>query len=781
MTNSVADTINQTISLEGTVGDLDWSTFTVHGLRRRVDLEGNLEAELDLSSTEANLDPQAVVGQQIDVVIHPLEMDDVRIREQVVQVRHERRTDSGLYWTHLVIQPAMVARTRQRRRIWFYQDISVVDAITQCLEAAGYVCGHDFDFWIQGDLLREARPRELQYRESDWDFICRLCHNWGMALFFDVDWVRKGRHKLIFSDDPRNWPKNPLNSLPYASDGSRNGIYFLEERAHQVVKTQIVQSVAYDDEFRVMSLDKKLSAGCGRTIDHLADLQAQPEAGYLARIRSEDAGGQVRSFAGISGVAPVMPGGVLTVTGHPEFGDLDLQVTGIDLAHKNVDLGQGSSRFSDSEIHFQAVILNQPVRTVCPKRRPGIHGVHHAIVLDSDGGVSGSQPVLDSAGRYRLRLMICQAGDTTDGAIQAIELPSVPMAQPHIGNGFGLHAPLPPGTEVAVGFMDGDPARPVILGALPNVDQPSPVTAANNSQDVLESYQGAEIRFDNDLDGNGAAAISLVVDRDDDESPLTYLRLGAVDGDRDVEDTLSSAIDDIRTATATDDAVSACGIAVLTDGSLAVYGAGDRYDGVAGLHLDATDGHADQQIGGSGWETVAGDTNRTVSGAATRTVNGSDGATVAVSAGSWTSTVAGDWDMTVGGDSTLTVAGDRTMTINGQSASYVTSSSSILSLKFTWSVSFSAECSLYIGLTLSISFSFAIDLKLGFALSAYIFSITVKVMPWSYKAIKAKTAADVVKSFGADIKTVATKIKSAAAWVKDHAVRVKSTEMEINS
>lgn len=64
------------------------------------------------------------------------------------------------------------------------------------------------------------------------------------------------------------------------------------------------------------------------------------------------------------------------------------------------------------------------------------------------------------------------------------------MIQPHAGPGYGLHFPLKPGIEVAMIFMDGDPDRPMILGATPNPVTPSPVVAEVNLMNRIETASG---------------------------------------------------------------------------------------------------------------------------------------------------------------------------------------------------------------------------------------------------------------------------------------------------
>jgi type VI secretion system secreted protein VgrG len=55
-----------------------------------------------------------------------------------------------------------------------------------------------------------------------------------------------------------------------------------------------------------------------------------------------------------------------------------------------------------------------------------------------------------------------------------------------------LHA----GTEVVISCVNGDLDRPVILGALPNPDTPTPVTSANRTQNILRTWGGNELLMD---------------------------------------------------------------------------------------------------------------------------------------------------------------------------------------------------------------------------------------------------------------------------------------------
>ena len=72
------------------------------------------------------------------------------------------------------------------------------------------------------------------------------------------------------------------------------------------------------------------------------------------------------------------------------------------------------------------------------------------------------------------------------------------MAQSSAGSGYGMHLPLHIGTEVLVTHLDGDPDRPVILGAVPNVDTMSPVVDANATQSRIKTRQNILFELEDD-------------------------------------------------------------------------------------------------------------------------------------------------------------------------------------------------------------------------------------------------------------------------------------------
>ena len=67
------------------------------------------------------------------------------------------------------------------------------------------------------------------------------------------------------------------------------------------------------------------------------------------------------------------------------------------------------------------------------------------------------------------------------------------MVQNHAGENYGTHFPLKPGVEVVLGFIDGDPDRPLIVGAVPNPTKPNPVTNANPGVHRIQTSTGIRV------------------------------------------------------------------------------------------------------------------------------------------------------------------------------------------------------------------------------------------------------------------------------------------------
>jgi uncharacterized protein (DUF2345 family) len=145
----------------------------------------------------------------------------------------------------------------------------------------------------------------------------------------------------------------------------------------------------------------------------------------------------------------------------------------------------GSSEAQGWENRFEGIPANVAYRPPRVTATPKIAGFMNAVI---DGAICGDYAELDDMGRYRLQLAHDRSGRTDLGATHPVR-----MMQPHGGANYGMHFPLRPGTEVLVGFVNGDPDRPLIVGAAPNPTKTSPVAARNQTQNVLRTGSNNEL------------------------------------------------------------------------------------------------------------------------------------------------------------------------------------------------------------------------------------------------------------------------------------------------
>ncbi len=359
--------------------------------------------------------------------------------------------------------------------------------IEEVLAEAGIVAS-EYALELQGDYpLREF---VVQYDESDYDFLARLCAHDG--VFFRFAQSQAGA-RVLFHDGVDELPAAVCGELLYevhsGTRRARETVFALRPRARLL--SERVELKDYNDqtpEARLVAFASSAAGGgAGRDYrygEHFRDLD---QGQHLARIRQQLLDWQRESFVAESDCAALAPGAVLTLIGHPEEernGDyLILEVE----HHGDQRAGHGETgRGMTYRNRLLLIRAGSAYRPPLPEKK-AMHGLFTARIETAGGDYA----YLDEQGRYRLRTDF-DLGAASPGAASH----PVRMAQPYAGREYGFHFPLHAGTEVVISCVNGDLDRPVILGALPNPETPSPVTSANPSQNVLRTWGGNELVMD---------------------------------------------------------------------------------------------------------------------------------------------------------------------------------------------------------------------------------------------------------------------------------------------
>jgi type VI secretion system secreted protein VgrG len=351
------------------------------------------------------------------------------------------------------------------------------------------------------------REFTVQYNESDLDFFQRLLEDEGMFYFFD----HSGEHEVLMVTNKKENVK-PMENTPKLDFRPDTGMHADSgESVESLQKTMrwvsgsrtTVKDYNYrTPESPVMGVvDMKGATG---EFYHYGDhVKTADEAKRLAQIRSEMFFCQREIYRGTSTARSMHSGHRFTLEHADAEGfNGDYLVTRVthrgDLAEDVTSDAKAANRTRPHYTNsFEAIPAAVQYRPVLKTAKPKAAGILTAKV----DGQKGSYAYIDEEGRYRMKLFFDRSDDKDGKASKAIRL-----AQPYAGAGYGMHFPLHTGTEIAVGFVDGDLDRPVGLGAIPNPSKGSPVSAGNKHQNMMKSHSGNSMTLE---DKEGATGIHI--------------------------------------------------------------------------------------------------------------------------------------------------------------------------------------------------------------------------------------------------------------------------------
>lgn len=451
-----------------------------------------------------------LLGQGVEIRI--LHGDAVAVVRRLIVVGGRLGLDAaGRSLLRLQVAPR-AWRLGLRGALRVHTDRSVPEILAATLSAAGFTEGTDFDLRLRHDYPR--RDFTLQYRETDLAFVQRLCEHWGISFFFapgEQDDV------MVFADDNVFWPAvGDGGGLDFVRGGERRDVVALE-----AVSTLTPDHYAVRD-YNFRTPDLEIAGVCDlgpeatwSMVEYGGNVASPEEAAFLARIRGEALACTRQMFRGEAADPEVVPGRQFTLRNHPHWPDRPFVVVAADARFELTgDTAGGAVERPEYQVWFEAVAADRHWRPACHTPRPRIDGVLSGLIESSSNDDYGQT---DSEGCYRVRLLVADA-ETDDGQ----PYPVVRMAQAHGGAGHGMHFPLRPGTEVLLAFTDGDPDRPVILGAAPNPRTPSVIDSGSRNNNVLRTHGGNQLGFE---DTFGARSIGLTVPHDD-----TQFQLGSEKG-----------------------------------------------------------------------------------------------------------------------------------------------------------------------------------------------------------------------------------------------------------
>lgn len=504
------------LRLRFTSGALPEDTFDVVTFAAEEGLSTLYAVTVRLVSSRRDLDLDAVMGAAACFTIHRRQ-DDIPFHG-VLETFTEEGTANGRYFYQARLRPRLWRLTLTAANQVFVSK-SLPEVLEQILRDGG-LAADAFAF-----RLRESySPRNFtcQYGESHYDFFLRWLARNGLYYFFEQG--PSGEVAVITDTKIAHVPAPGGQDLVYARTSGLEGAH-LQKTLHDLRSRRVLTPAAVvlkDYNYRKPDLDLTVEQsvplpGQGETYAYGDHYRTPDDGNRLAKVRTEALAVAGKQVSGQSYAPWLRPGYTFTVTDHFNRA-ANTTYLALTVAHQGRSAlagvaGLGPATADDGRMHYENAFtaLDAAVQYRMAKRpRPSLAGLMTAHV---DAAGSGTYAELDDAGRYKIRLPFDQSG-LADGKASA----PVRMLQPFVGAGFGLHCPLHKGTEVALGYLDGNPDRPVILGAAPNPENKSQVTNENQTKCCLTTAGGHKLHFE---DQEGSQRILLHANTGD------FLRIGA--------------------------------------------------------------------------------------------------------------------------------------------------------------------------------------------------------------------------------------------------------------
>ncbi len=637
----------------------------VIGFRGEEALGQCFEYDVYVSLDDADLQPATVVGAAATLEI-PGGATPARIAGAIAEIEllegYEGLARSA-YRLRLV--PALwFLRHSVHSRVFVQK--STPDILRAVLTGAGV---QEDQFELRLGTTYDPRDHVCQYEESDLAFVERWMEREGLYYFFDH---AAGTSKLVICDSRdqhATMRQQPVAYLPGTRDDRLQGerLWTLRASFGALPKDVGVSDYNYstpgvtidatapvvdgfDAQVRRWGENERDGGGATR----VAKLRAEQELCRRERILAEGAASGLH--AGFTFSVSEHPAAaynrellVVRVVRWGQTSEVTARLAPLLAPEERARIGDRSHG-----VELEAIASDVQFRSPQRTPRPVARGLELAVI---DGPADSDYAQLDDQGRYLVRFMFDE-NDAPDGGASTL----VRHVQPHGGSPEGWHLPLRKGTEVLVAFVGGDPDRPVIAGSVPNAQNPSPVTKANHTRNVLQTGGRTRIEIE-DQDGTQYVDISTPPE-------TTYLHLGAHAGLGDHNVAISTAGDGLIHTTGKRDITVGGNQTEDVKGNLTETYHGNQTTHVASAFTETIDSGATQTIHSGFQQTITGGSKQSIDSGETRTVSGGvtetiNGARVQLIVGSSTESVSGAQTQTITGGAAINATGTYTVKADG--------------------------------------------------------------------------------------------------------------------
>ncbi|MFA5182008.1 MAG: type VI secretion system tip protein TssI/VgrG [Syntrophales bacterium] len=496
-------------------------TFGVISMKGSEGISKPYEFEIMLVSDNLEIDFDVIMQNTAKLVFHRETGGDAIYNGIITHFEHLHAIgEYAFYRAYLVPRLWWLSITKHNQIIL---DKSLPEFAQMVLIDGGLTTA-DFEFRLQGAY--DPIEYVCQYNESHLNFLSRWLEREGIYYYFDQT---ESGEKVIFTDTRLAHTELPAGKvLTYSPPSGLEALRAAEVVASFHCRRSLMPEKVFlkDYNYRKPSLEMSGEAnvdpqGRGTVFFYNEHIKTPEEGKRLAKIRAESILCRREVYLGEGSVPFMLPGFTFTLESHYRKGvNQSYLITDID--HEGNQTGyllsgisMGRSGDEDNKIYyrnfFTAIPGSVQFRPEAKTEKPKISGTISGMI---DASGSGQYAELDPQGRYKIVFPFDLSGRTGGKASNWVR-----MAQPYAGTDHGMHFPLHKGTEVLITFIDGDPDRPIIAGAVTNPETPSPVSGDNQTKSRVVSASGNEFHME---DAAGSERILL-----NSPKQQSFIRIGA--------------------------------------------------------------------------------------------------------------------------------------------------------------------------------------------------------------------------------------------------------------
>ncbi|MDH5546762.1 MAG: type VI secretion system tip protein VgrG [Gammaproteobacteria bacterium] len=465
---------------------------------------------LEMISEDSAIKAKDIIGQAVDVGIRLDDGSQRQFNGIVSRFVAGERHSSGLrsYFAELVPWFQLLTLYNDCR---IFQAKNAKAIIEEVFQSRGF---SDFEI----NTTRSFRDREytVQYRESDFAFVCRLMEEEGIYYFFKHE---SGKHTMVLGDANSTFSACPEANARYIESGANENHLYDWSQQFELIPGKWVQQ---DYNFTKPSTNLMTNTSTVVDAPEIKDFEqydypglyaAKGDGDGLTRVRMEEEEAQYNIVTAAGNYRSFCAGGTFTLDEHSIDSETGKSYLITSISHhardNSFELNQGGGHQYQNS--FQCIpdsVVFRP-RSVTPK--PVVKGPQTALVV----GPSGEEIHVDEYGRIKVQFHWDRVGEKNENSSCWLR-----VSQQWAGKKWGAIFTPRIGHEVIVSFLEGDPDQPIVTGSVYNAENMPPYDLpANKTQSgwkTRSSKDGGtsnynEIRFE---DKKGSEELYIHAEKD---------------------------------------------------------------------------------------------------------------------------------------------------------------------------------------------------------------------------------------------------------------------------